>query len=417
MTPFARAVLAAAVLATAASAQRQPPAPPAQPAPAPAPQDPGPRVQCKFCESRGSIPCTKHGKGMLEKEAEYDGTLLCSAAIECKHCAGALATECRSCTNPHVEQAILARRKLAAEWLAQRRKDVDDVTKNQPLWHLQTPHVDLVFSIRPMTIGKTKVETHPLMHVYGQRMEALRTRFMQLFELKDDDFDIEEKTNRRMRLQLYMFRDQQDNNVISPRVTGIGMSRATGTKLMGPTPVYSMYHDLSSMKDDDALHRNMVHNVTHLLLSQVSPATWIGNRKHGWVDEGLAHWFEDAVTGLCTNFCFEEVMTDPGIGWKGGRWRAPVRQMVDAGKQTPFAELSTLNNDQLDMPQHALAFAHVDHLLATGGGKKFLALARQLKAGKTTRDALQAVYATNPLKLETDFQAWVKATYAPVDEK
>jgi hypothetical protein len=181
---------------------------------------------------------------------------------------------------------------------------------------------------------------------------------------------------------------------------------------MGVECVYSMWQDPRSMADDEALHRNLVHNLTHLLLSNMTPSQWIGNRKHGWVDEGLAHWFEDRVTGRCTNFCFEEVLVAPGTGYKNGKWRPAVRQLVDAGKVRPFAELSSLNTDQLELPDHALVFAWVDYFLARGGGAKFAAVVRMLKEGATSQDALHKVLGVNMLHVDAEFAAWVKANYS-----
>jgi hypothetical protein len=365
-----------------------------------------PHVLCKSCESHGSLPCKQHGKGMLEKEHAVQ---FCSAAAECKQCLGALALDCRSCRNEPVQKGIEERQKLAREWLAARRKAVDELTRNQPLWHLQTAHADLCFSIKPLTIGKEKVDTHPLMHLYGERIEALRALFLELLDLPAAQLPA--------RLEIFMFRDQQDHSLIGPRVTGIGTSGSTGTKLMGANAVFSMWMDPRSLVDDEALHRNVVHNVTHLLLSNMQPSVWLGNRKHGWIDEGLAHWFEDKVTGKCTNFCFEEVLMQPGIGFKNGRWRAPVRQLVDAGKLKSFAEVSILNTDQLEMQDHAHAFACIDFLLTVHGGPKFRDFLRLVKKDQPLREALQAIYGLNPLTFDPAFQTWVKATYSPQEAR
>ena len=181
---------------------------------------------------------------------------------------------------------------------------------------------------------------------------------------------------------------------------------------MGVPCVYSMWQDKRAMKDDEALHRTVVHNVAHLLLGNMTPSNWIGNRKHGWIDAGVAHWFEDKVTGKCTNFCFEEQLLHPSAGFKGGNWRTPVRKLVDAGKYTSFAELSQRNTDQLSFVEHALAFAYVDFLLAAHGGEKFRDLLRLVKQDVATRDALQRTYGLNPLTLQPAFETWVKANYS-----
>jgi len=372
-----------------------------------------PVVTCRFCNNHGTTPCSKHGK-LFDREQPAHGTVFCSVVAECKHCSGGLALDCKTCKNAAAETELERRQKLAREWLGKRRADVDAITDNQPLWHLETPHCDLVFSIKPTMIGKERVETHPLMHLYGERIEALRTLFMKTLEIPDSDLP--------GRLRIFMFRDAQDHAIIAPRVTGIGTAQSTGTKLMGLECVYSMWQDLRSMPDDEALHRNIVHNTTHLLLSNALPSQFLGNRKHGWIDEGTAHWFEDKVTGKCLNYCFEEILMVPGSGWKGGRWRTPVRKLVDEGKCKPFAELSMLNTDQLDFQDHAVAFAYVDFLITAHGGAKFRDLVRLCKQSEPQpivpiRDALQAVYGWNPLTIDAPFQQWVKDNYSPVESR
>jgi hypothetical protein len=274
------------------------------------------------------------------------------------------------------------------------------------LLHHETPHVDLVFSIKPQTVGKEKLDTHALMHLYGTRIEALRSLYQQQLEVTDKDMP--------GRLRIYLFKDAHDHGVIGPRETGFGNAGAAGLKQMGPEFVYSMWQDPRSMPDDEALHRNVVHHVTHLLTSQVLPVLFLGNKGHGWIDEGLAHWFEDKVTGRCLNYCFEEVLVLAGTDWKGGRWRTPVRVLVDGGKALPFASLSSLNTDQLTFEGHAFAFAYVDFLMTVHGGAKFRDMVRIVKRGKPVRDALQTVYGWNPLTIEEPFLQWVKATYPPV---
>lgn len=365
-----------------------------EPAPEPAPS-------CRQCVNRGSSPCTKHGKDLgLEGDPLVKK---CSVAIDCKVCGGALRVDCKQCRRPDVEHALAQRQQLLATWVEQQRVAVDDAVGHRTLLHLETTHCDLTCGIKPLTIGKVKFDTHQLLHLYGQRIEALRDLFRTTLELTEDDLP--------GRLRVYMFRENKEHGVIGPRETGMGTSSSVGLKLMGPQFVYSMWQDPRSVGDDEQLHRNIVHNVTHLLLSEMLPAQWIGNRSHGWIDEGLAHWFEDKVTERCMNYCYEEVLTVPGSGWKNGKWRAPVRLLVEQGKLPSFAALSTQNTDQLEFEEHAAAFAYVDFLLTTQGGAKFRDLVRVAKNGQPTREALQQVYQWNPLTIETPFQEWVRATY------
>jgi hypothetical protein len=366
-------------------------------------QDAPPQVPCDQCAGRGEFECKRHGR-LLELERAI---VRCSEAAACKSCAGALSTDCKICQNPAVQDAAEQRRELARRWLAERRKNVDDLSRGEGIMHLETAHLDLAFSVRPQTVERRKIDTHELMHLYAARIEALRALFCEKFELTDRDFST--------RLRVFLFADVMDHKVIGPRMAGGGGS-GVSQKLMGAEAVLSAYHDGRTMPGHEGLDRMVVHNVTHLLLANMAPANWLGNRKHGWVDEGVAHWFEDLLTGKCLNFCYEEVALAPGSGFKGGRWRVPIRKLYEAGKLEPFAGVALKNTDQLTWQEHAQAFAYVDFLIAKYGGKAFAEMVRELKRGSETRDALQQAFGLSMLAFDTAFGAWVAATY-PLQEK
>jgi hypothetical protein len=359
---------------------------------------------CRACETTGRVVCGKHGKLLSQEQGA--NVLHCSVATECKVCSGALATDCTKCAAPAVESQLLERVRLAREWLGKRRETIDAVTKREPYLHLSTPHYELAFLLKPATIGKEKVDTHARMHVYGERLEALRATFVEALELPDADLPD--------RMTVVLSEELKDHALIGPRLTGLGTANSVGLKWMGPEYVYSMWNDKRGLPDDEAVHRNVVHHVTHLLLSQMKPAVFLGNRKHGWIDEGVAHWFEDKVVGKCTNYCFEEVLMQSPASFKGGRWRQAVRQFVDEGKQVLFAALSDRNTDQLTVVEHTVAFAYVDFLLVDRGGARFRDFLRLIKNDKPTRDALQEVYGLSPLSIDSVFVPWVKEHYSPL---
>lgn len=373
--------------------------------PVPAQDAPPTGPQCRDCQNRGCLDCRLHPKDLLAMEREV---LFCSVATECKSCAGALATDCKICKNPEVEKGIEERKALAKKWLDERRAKVDAPTKNPELMHLKTAHCDLTFSIPPLTVGRDKPDTHRLMHLYGKRIEELRARYCELFGVTDKEFSA--------RLEIYLFKEPRDHKVIAPRVTGAGGGSSASQKLMGATTALSMWHDQRAMPGDEGLWRSVVHNTTHLILSNMKPEQWVGNRKYGWLDEGLAHWFEDLVTQKCTNFCYEEIAVQSGASFKGGRWRVPVRKLLESGKVHTFAELGQKNTDQLAFEEHAFVFAWIDFLIAKYGGPKLKELMLLAKKDKPARDALQEVYGLNPFAFDEQFAAWVKATY-PLEEK
>ena len=362
-------------------------------------------VQCRVCRDQGTVPCSKHGK-LLALELPSSGVVACSVAADCKVCSGAILIDCKQCTKANSEAEVLARQQLVRDWVQQRRTAIDALTAREPYLHLQTTHYDIAFNLKAATIGKEKVEPHPRMHLYGERLESLRTLFMQTFELAD--LDIPD------RMLVCMSEEAKDHAVLGPRLTGMGTANSVGLKLMGPEFVYSMWPERRTLGDDEAVHRNIVHNVTHLLLSQMRPMLFLGNKKHGWLDEGISHWFEEKIVGRCLNFCFEEILLQPGMNFHGGKWRPAVRKLVDEGKAVSFAALSQRNTDELTFVEHAVAFAYVDFLLATQGRAKFRDFLRAIKREQPTREALPAAFGFSPLSIDAAFTQWVKTTYSPL---
>jgi hypothetical protein len=206
-----------------------------------------------------------------------------------------------------------------------------------------------------------------------------------------------------------MWKERADQEIAAPKFTGMGSS-GVGVKLLGATQVFTMVYTKNLHQTDEDLHRNIVHNVTHLFLANLEPANWIGNRKCGWVDEGLSHYFEFLHSKKCTTYCHEEVATD-GSSFKGGKFRPAVRKMVDSGNHPTFSAVSQKNTDQLTGPEHALAFSYVDFAITVHGGKKFREFVRGLKDKRPMREVMQEVYALTPLTFETAWKEYVIKNY------
>jgi len=215
---------------------------------------------------------------------------------------------------------------------------------------------------------------------------------------------------------VFVCRDQLQSANLAPHVTGIGGLQAVGTKLMGVETVYCMWMNPRQLLDDEGLHRNLVHCTTHLILSNMALCGEFGKPGNGWVAEGIASWFEDKICGKCTNYCFEEVLTQNNSTFKSGRWRVPVRKLAEEGKLVSLASLAGKNYDQLEFPiENMMSFAMVDYLLTVHGGTKMRDFLRLLKDKQAMRDAMQSVYGMNPLTFDTQFDTWVKATYPQQD--
>ncbi|MFQ5505118.1 MAG: hypothetical protein ACE5F1_10020 [Planctomycetota bacterium] len=367
-------------------------------------QDEGPVVPCSYCQNKGFKPCKKHKRSTLE--LEQDGVCeFCSDFAECSQCGGVAERDCVHCTNPSVEARHEHERKRIAAWLETRRKKVDALVQHRVL-HGSSKNFDLVFDLKPMKVGKVVFSTHRLMHLYLERLEDLRALFRKTLQLGRGEIPI--------RHQIFIWRDGRDQSLAAPKFAGLG-SHGVGVKLLGSGSVYTMLFDKSKIRGDKGLHRNVVHNVTHLLLSNAVPMQWIGQLKGGWVDAGLAHYFEYLLDERCTNYCYQEVATN--LSFKGGKWLVPIRRKVSGDGELPsFASVSGKNTDQLDPLEHALSFSWVHFLFEgdfaeSGKGKKFTRLTRVLKKKRPTRDALKAVYGWTSFAFEEKWKAWVVKTY------
>lgn len=178
--------------------------------------------------------------------------------------------------------------------------------------------------------------------------------------------------------------------------------------------------DEGRLKDDTALHCNIVFNVVHNCLD--------GYRHYSydlpvWIKEGLAHWFERRVNPRWNSFDQNEgSLADMKPLW---RWEPKTRQLLAAGKGTPLAEAYTWRDyGQIGFDDHVLLWSRWDFLLSQGKDK-FAGFMMRVKGRidpvtwrpdpndivGATRDALLEAYGLTPLTLDEKWKEWVLANY------
>lgn len=355
--------------------------------------DDAPFVRCIPCKNEGRVPCAVHDKDEMHLE---DHVSYCSSIGECAPCGGTGWLDCVDCENPKWPD-VLARKRTALPGMVKLAATFDAEMK-RPLRKVITPHFVLVWELDELKVDKRAVKHHELMHLYAARLERMFADYLAEFEAAPRDF--------KERIKVFVWSRAEDQLEGSSRFAG--QQSARGVKLLGSSAVYSTLGTKQFYRDDDQLHRNLVHNVAHLMLAHQEPSQWVGNIKGGWVDEGVAHWFEERYFGVCDNYCYEEQNTN--VDFKGGKWKPVVRKMVALDDLPSMADVMGRNTDALTLPMHALSFSYVDYLLATDG-KKFNLLCRDLRKRVETRDALQKHFALSILELETRWKAWVLVTY------
>jgi hypothetical protein len=348
---------------------------------------------CSRCHSTGRVPCPEHPSAECALE---DEVIYCSVIEGCPVCGGTGSVPCRQCRNEAAIKALEERRDRVQKCKAA-LKVIDD-KMGRPLRKAESAHFVFVWDMDKFKIDKRLVSPHEALHVYTARMERLFADYCATLSTEEKQFQ-----DKCWIFVWYLPQDHQDGSLRFCSASSEG-----GVKLMGIHPRYSVCGQKKDFAGDEQLHRNIVHNVTHLLLGHQNPTTWIGNLKGGWADEGLAHWFEDRYWGICDNYCFQE--TNTNVDFEKGRFRLGVRRLVAKGDEPPMPEVMQHNVDTLTLPMNAVAFSYVDYLL-TKGGPKFDALIKKLKAKIPAHDAVLAVYGVSLLELETQWKAWVLSTY------
>ncbi len=348
---------------------------------------------CKKCQSAGRLPCPEHEKDECALE---DAVLFCSVIADCAVCSGVGYVPCPDCQNAPVrakieeKKASIAARKVALAYI--------DTTMKRPIRKAETQHFVLVWEMERLKVEKKWLESHALLHLYLKRLESLYDDYCARLQITDKEF-VE-------KFRVFVWQLPQDH--LDAGLRFCRQSVRGGVKLLGNTPSYSICGNKQFFQSDDDLHRDIVHCVTHLMLSAQRPVAWIGNIKAGWLDEGLAHFFEDRYWGICDTYCFQEANTN--VDFKGGKFRLAVRKMIEEEKTPPIAEVFEQNTDTLTLPQHAVSFSYVECLLNKDPAK-FNELVKKLKAKVPTRDALKQTFGFSVLEFESQWKSWVLQTY------
>lgn len=351
------------------------------------------KAQCSTCKDTGLVPCKSCAKDPCKQKHEPK---LCSIAARCKACGGTQRERCSKCkTEPDYDFA--ARRAEIAAWLAATAAPID-AFMGRPLAHAQSAHFVLTWDV-PKVDAPGGATLHGAMHLYVDRLEEFYERFCKDVPCADADFS--------SKTAMMVWAREADQTKASPHFTL--QPSDTESKLMGRAPVVSIFYDKGHLHEESELHQALVHHAAHCLLSNAWDGVWPGNIKGGWIDEGIAHWYETALFGGVRHYCYAE--QDSIQDFKFGRWEGAVRAAVDAGETPPFVSLASRNTTAMSPEERMFAWSYCDYLLRAKPDK-FAAVARLVKQKKPAGEVVQTALGITPFQFEEDWKAWVKATYA-----
>lgn len=349
--------------------------------------------KCTKCKTTGKMPCPEHKKSDATLE---EGVVYCSFVYTDDLCGGTGWLSCEKCERPDVDAALLKHR----EGIPDLRKEMVKMDEEMEfeLHTVVSEHFVVVMELESLKVGKKRLKRHALAHKYLERLERLYTDYTTILGVKESDF------TERMRVMIWANETDQEEG--SLRFCAQGAKY--GVKLLGMTPTYSVCGTKQYFSGDEELHRGVVHNTAHLLLSAQKPVDWIGDKKGGWADAGIAHWFEDRYFGICDNYCYQE--QDTSQGFKGGKWKPAVKKMVSMKEEPNAGTVFSRNTDSLTLEEHAISFSYIDFLIQKDPAMLNLLLKR-LRSKTPTRDALAEAFGMTVIEFQEEWREWVADTY------
>ncbi len=356
-------------------------------------------TMCAYCKTTGKLVNPFYETyGHLEDEVKF-----CSWAIEKdKEGCGLPWTPCWRCKNEQLKaRAIAEFEKLVKEkkeWLVKRR-EVDAFLKpRKPLLHLETEHFVWTWNIPKLTFKKRAYREHEALHLFAGLMEQFYAEFQKVHKVK-------EKDNFNTFHQLFCFERQVIARKACMKYGEQASPNGKVTKQMKPS-VFVTWWNKTRMPSEEDLHRDFIHNVTHLLTATYK--TWWWLYETGFAYEGSAHWWEVYYYKKATSYCFREV--NSLSNWVAGKWESKVKKEVLAGKELSLAEILMLPGGSLTAKQHMYSWSYVDYMMFMDPHKT-IDFFDILKQKRPAREAFLEIWKSSVLGFEEKWKEYVKTEY------
>jgi hypothetical protein len=346
---------------------------------------------CPACGGTGRAPCAEHRSVELARETN---AILCSFYAGCARCSATGSVDCTSCGAAESDAGRAARELRVA---AAKRFAEFESAAGRPVLSAASAHFDLVCELEPMKAGSRKRSRHELLHLYLDRMEAAYRDYLAFFALSDADITA--------RSQVFLWAELGDHQKVGKALCGYTTEDVEYMRSL--QAITSLWFDGRKLKDDEALHRNVVHQLVHGLMNAQPPVAWTGKLRMGWADEGLSLWFEERQLDDATGFCF---WRDEDDLMRGPIQRSVARKLLAPGQTLDLERLLTLDTVDMTRAEQTLGFALID-FLATRGAADLGRLLERMRAQTPSRDAFMEIYGLPLAQLESTWRAWVADTY------
>ncbi len=363
---------------------------------------------CGSCGGARTVACPKASRAETE-------VVECSVAASCRMCEGAGVILCPLCkpiaTDPAVRD-LLRRRELARNLLSEHRAwaKANELSADTAM-QCRSSSFLLRWDAKAMG-SNAEGARHDQMHDCMRVLQALRARTEKL---------LDEDTSQMLTVPLRIA-------VVADAEAGARVARTScglewqGQGVVCPPKISAVVMQAGLPREALALHGVVVHAAAHLVLGRLLTAEVRDQLGYGWLDAGFAHWCEaEFAPGAWPSCCVQERLQAPRQFYDGN-WRRAVRTMLDAGTLPALATVFAVERSDLDLAQHATAFAFVDYLLqsvaaptthdaAKVARPPLRALVDAARRGERSEVAVAAVLHRDLAAIEVAFREFVIAKY------
>ena len=352
---------------------------------------------CPNCLHQGVLPCKAHVEVTLEEEERTaeNGLEFCSWFAGCEQCGGTGVVDCPRCEDGERTAEIAARKAEIAKWM---EPSSLEQALGRAVGRLQTKHHEIVVEVPVLPEGKKKVKAHAMAHRLAGDLEHVAAKIAEHYAMTAEDY--------RARMRMWIWDDLATHRQVMEKF--LGTITGGDFKMLGRDPVFSVWDEPGNFDTVEGVRMLFAHNTGHMLLSNAFGSTWVGDIGGGWFDAGAGHWYEYERFGRTLNYCLEE--STLSVNYENGQWRAAVRKRLEREKDPFLPGLLPQRTGQMSAAEHALCWSFYDFLLAAQPGKVRPILAA-LKKRVSARQVFTQELGRDVFELETDWRAWVSATY------
>jgi len=359
---------------------------------------------CGDCKTTGRV-AHEHKAKDLELEAE-----------EIEYCSFFMRTNedvlgmdwviCAKCRTPSVQASAkedfdseFGRRK---KWLDERESEADQPAGHR-VEHIKTRHFLISFDLPKIKVKRKAYNTHQAIHLYAERLEELHAQMLMLHGIT------ESSTSRQVH-RIYIFERDLTAKRVGNHVMSAGMGSGFRKTQYGPASVHITNRDRKTLRKDEQFHQALVHSVSHIITNEIGILKKWLTKRYGWVNVGMAHWFEVHNFGPPITWCHQE--QGAFMHWKSKSWEANVKKELLAGNAINFQEILGKSSETLDARAHQFSWSYVDYLMWLDPNKmvKFLTLIKGPQLPE--RDALRQAYGITIGQFVEGWEEFVRTKYS-----